>query len=178
MGASRRTSERAVQRYLLGLGSNRRHARHGSPRAVLRAALEALEQSGIAVVGVSRVVASRPVGPSDRVYANAVASVSAPYDPPEMLRLLKRIERQFGRRTGGQRWASRVLDLDLVLWSGGSWADADLVIPHVQFRGRTFVLAPALSGVGSWRDPITNLGLRHLHARLTRPRPVTKPRHT
>ena len=33
-------------RYLIALGSNRRHHRHGSPRAVLNAAIAALEAGG------------------------------------------------------------------------------------------------------------------------------------
>jgi len=166
------------QRYLIALGSNRRHRRHGPPRAVLAAAHAALEQAGIAVNGFSPVVASRPLGPSDRTYANAVAAVTAPFDPPELLARLKRIEAQFGRRPGGRRWAARVLDLDLVLWEGGCWAGPGLIVPHPAFRDRAFVLAPAQRGVGFWRDPLTGLSLRHLHARLTRPRPVPKPPHT
>ena len=39
-------------------------------------------------------------------------------DPPAMLAALKAIERDFGRRAG-RRWGARVLDLDIVAWSGG-----------------------------------------------------------
>jgi 2-amino-4-hydroxy-6-hydroxymethyldihydropteridine diphosphokinase len=167
-----------AQRYLIGLGSNRRHPRHGPPRAVLAAARAALEQAGIVVTALSPLIASRPLGPSDRTYANAVAAVIAPFDPPELLARLKAIEAAFGRRPGGRRWGARVLDLDVVLWDGGCWAEPGLVVPHPAFRERAFVLAPALRGVGHWRDPLTGLSLRQLHARLTRPRAIPKPRHT
>ncbi len=167
-----------AQRYLIALGSNRRHHRYGGPRDVLVAALTALERAGVAVAGVSPIVSSRPLGPSDRTYANAVAAVVAPFDPPELLVRLKAIEVGFGRRRGGQRWGSRVLDLDVVLWEGGCWASPDLIVPHRAFRERTFVLGPALRGVGHWRDPLTGLTLRQLHARLTRPRAIPKSRLT
>lgn len=90
-------------------------------------------------------------------------------DPVELLAVLKGIEREFGRRTGGQRWTSRVLDLDIVLWSGGTFAAPRLTIPHILFRERAFVLTPAVRIAGYWRDPITGLSVRQLHSRLTRP---------
>ncbi len=81
------------------------------------------------------------------------------------------MERQFGVRRGG-RWQARVLDLDIILWSGGRWHDRTLTIPHAQFRARDFVLRPAMQIAPSWRDPFANLSLRQLNARLTKPRPV------
>ena len=70
------------------------------------------------------------------------------------------------------RWGARVLDCDIVLWDGGAWSSPRLTIPHSQFRSRAFVLAPAMAIAGDWRDPLGGLTLRHLHTRLTRPRPV------
>ena len=91
----------------------------------------------------------------------------------DLLITLKAIERKFGRRAGGQRWSARVLDLDIVLWSGGAWSSRNLTIPHPQFRRRGFVLAPAQDIAAQWRDPRTGLTLRQLHHRLIR----SKPRH-
>ena len=59
--------------------------------------------------------------------------------PAALLPKLKRIERVFGRPQGGQRWSARVLDLDIVLWSGGIHVECDLAIPHRSFRERRFV---------------------------------------
>ena len=159
--------------YLIALGSNRRHSRWGAPEKVLRAALDEL---GVAVA--SPVISSAPMGPSRRRYANAVARLRTDELPPELLARLKAMERHFGRRRGGQRWGSRVLDLDIVLWSGGAWASSGLVVPHVAFRERDFVLGPALAVAPRWRDPLTGLTLRQLHARrnrrLTRPLPLPR----
>ena len=115
------------------------------------------------------ILLSDPVGPSRRRYANSAAVIASSLAPPELLALLKRVERDFGRRAGGQRWTSRVLDLDVILWSGGPFADDALTIPHPLFRTRDFVLAPAARIAPAWRDPVTGLTVRQLHARLTRP---------
>ena len=163
-----------AHRYLLALGSNVRHPRFGAPRQVLAAALRWLEAEGLMLEASAPVIETDPIGPSIRRYANGAAVVETALTPPELLRLLKRIERDFGRRPGGQRWRARVLDLDIVLWSGGAFAAPQLTIPHPLFRQRAFVLTPAVTIAPCWRDPVTGLTLRQLHARLTRSRPVPR----
>ena len=161
-------------RYLIALGSNVRHSRHGEPERVLAAALERLEAEGMDIVAAAPIIASDPIGPSIRRYANSAAIVATRLAPSELLALLKRVEREFGRRAGGQRWRARVLDLDVVLWSGGPYVDRSLTIPHPLFRERDFVLRPASAIAPHWRDPVTGLTLRQLHARLTRKGPLRR----
>ena len=152
--------------YAVALGGNRR-GRHGSPRAEVVTAAAALgEIVAGGVVAMSRVVESAALGPSLRRYANAVVLVVSDLSPPAMLARCKAIERAFGRRRG-QRWGARVIDLDLVLWSGGRWRSPGLAVPHPAFRGRAFVLQPLLEVAPAWRDPVTGLSVRQLHARLT-----------
>lgn len=160
-----------MSHYLIALGSNQRHARLGDPVAILRAALDELARRGAAVVAQSRIESSRPVGPSLRRYANAAAVIESDLEPLELLDLLQAIEAGFGRVRLGQRWRARTLDLDIVLWSGGAWADERLAVPHREFRKRDFVLGPASAIAPDWRDPLTGLALKHLHARLTRRAP-------
>ena len=154
-----------MHQYLIALGSNQRHGRYGPPAAILSYALAALD---LHVQSVSPIINSAPVGPSKRRYANAVAIVETQMSPPELLDHLKAIEASFGRRAGGRRWTSRVLDLDIILWSGGIWGMADLAIPHPRFRDRDFVLRPATAIAANWRDPITGLRVKHCKARLDR----------
>jgi 2-amino-4-hydroxy-6-hydroxymethyldihydropteridine diphosphokinase len=161
-------------RYLIALGSNVRHIRHGWPKAVLTAALERLEAEGLKIIAAAPPIVTDPIGPSIRRYANSAALVETALAPPELLTLLKRIEREFGRRSGGQRWRARVLDLDIVLWSGGPYVDGTLTIPHPLFRERDFVLGPASTIAPHWRDPVTGLTLGQLHARLTGRRPLLR----
>ncbi|MBN91311.1 MAG: 2-amino-4-hydroxy-6-hydroxymethyldihydropteridine pyrophosphokinase, partial [Erythrobacteraceae bacterium] len=108
-------------RYLVALGSNRRVPGLGAPRAVLAGAVAALAQSGWEVEAVARVIDSAPVGPSLRRYANGAAIIAGGRAPLAALASLQDVERVFGRDRRGQRWRSRTLDLDIVLWSGGTW---------------------------------------------------------
>lgn len=117
-------------------------------------------------------VESAPLGPSLRRYANAAAVIATAASPEALLDKLQAIEDHFGRVRRGARWRARVLDLDIILWSGGAWADGRLIIPHPEYRRRGFVLAPAAAIAGDWRDPIAVLSLVHLQARLTRAKPL------
>ena len=164
-----------MERYVVAFGSNRRHPRHGRPASVIAAALREMECAGIRILCRSRTIASAPLGPSWRTYANAAAVVECGLGPRDLLERLQEIEVRLGRRRRGQRWRERVIDLDIALWAGGCWVDDALVIPHVKLRERRFVLAPACDIAPAWRDPLSGLSLRHLHARLTRPRAVPKP---
>jgi len=159
--------EASEHHYLVALGSNSRVPGVGAPRAVLAAAVAALAESGWEVEAVARVIDSAPVGPSLRRYANGAAIITGDLAPPEELENLQDIERAFGRNRRGQRWRSRPLDLDIVLWSGGSWHTGELAIPHPLFRQRAFVLCPAAEIAPHWRDPVTHLTVRQLAARLS-----------
>lgn len=153
--------------YAIALGSNRRHHCFGNPRNVIAAATASL---GDGVVAAAKTIETLAIGYSKRRYANAALILASRLDPPQLLAELKRIERRFGRRRG-RRWSARTLDLDIILWSGGIWAGPGLSIPHPGFRSRRFVLAPLSQIAADWRDPATKLAVRHLAARLDRPRP-------
>ena len=143
---------------------------------MLRAALAALEsQPGVRVEAVSPIVASAPLGPSRRRYANAAAVVASALTPPALLARLQALEQRFGRRRRGRAWSARTLDLDIVLWSQGPWSSPGLTVPHPRFRERRFVLEPARAIARTWRDPLSGLTIAQLAARLTRPRPLPNP---
>ena len=93
-----------------------RHPRHGPPRGVLRAALTALEHEGLSIVAVAPFIATAPLGPSRRRYANGAALVETALEPDALLVLLKRVERRFGRRPGGKRWRARVPPTAATWW--------------------------------------------------------------
>jgi len=151
--------------YAIALGSNRPHGRYGAPAKVIAAALEALRERGITIRRVAPTFATAPLGPSERRFANSAALIETPLAPPALLSLLKETERAFGRRRG-RRWGARVLDIDIILWSGGAWHDRRLAIPHRQLAHRAFVLDPLACIAGDWRIPGTALRVRHLRARL------------
>ncbi|WP_246465524.1 2-amino-4-hydroxy-6-hydroxymethyldihydropteridine diphosphokinase [Novosphingobium jiangmenense] len=167
-----------MHRYLVALGSNQRHPRHGAPSAILWAALDEVGRRNCTIDAISPTIRSRPIGPSQRVYCNGAAVISTDLEPRALLDELQTVEALFGRRRQGQRWRSRTLDLDIVLWSGGCWGDGHLTIPHPEFRSRDFVLGPTAHIAGGWRDPITGLTLRQLNHRLAKglTRPPPPPR--
>ncbi|RYE03512.1 MAG: 2-amino-4-hydroxy-6-hydroxymethyldihydropteridine diphosphokinase [Sphingomonadales bacterium] len=153
--------------YVIALGSNRR-GRHGSPEDEIAAALALLQPRA-----VSPILRTAPLGPSKRRFANAAAVLETRDDPPALLARLKAIERSFGRRPG-RTWGMRVIDLDIILWSGGAWGETALTIPHPHFRARDFVLRPLLAIAPDWRDPISGRTVRQLFTRLTAPHRIPR----
>ena len=160
--------------YLIALGSNVRTVRDGLPGKVLSAAVDVLEELGLLFHAVAPTITTSPIGVSRRRFANSAALVETFREPEELLGLLKATEQSFGRKSVGQRWSARVLDLDIILWDGGIWECEELIIPHPEFRQRDFVLEPACAIARHWRDPVTNLSVAHLFARLTKPRPAPR----
>ncbi len=159
----------------MALGSNRRHGRHGAPERVIIAALSAMADAGLEIVAISPILPTPPLGPGGRRFANAAALIETDDEPQTLLRRLKTIERAFGRRRG-RRWGPRVIDLDILLWTGGLWASPELSIPHREFRRRDFALFPLERIAPDWVDPLTNLTIRQLATRLRRRSPVDRPR--
>ena len=158
----------ATPLYAIALGSNRRHGRFGAPRGVIAAAVTEIERR-FELFDVSPTILNPAIGGAGRDFANAVALVASDLSPPDMLGQLKAIERDFGRRSG-RRWGARVLDLDIVAWSGGSWRGPGLSIPHTRLAQRNFVLGPLAMIAPDWRliGPLT---ARHLAHRLARTAP-------
>jgi 2-amino-4-hydroxy-6-hydroxymethyldihydropteridine diphosphokinase len=154
--------------YAIAIGSNRPHGRYGRPQGVVEAGIARLDED-FGLFDASPIILNAAHGNAGRDFANAVALVESGLDPPEMLRRLKAIERDFGRRSG-RRWGPRVLDLDLALWSGGRFRSRRLTVPHKQIGKRSFVLQPLAAVAPGWRIE-GSLSARHLAERLARRRP-------
>jgi len=156
------------QLYAIAIGSNRPHGRHGRPAGVVEAAIAKLDEE-FGLFDASPIILNSAIGGAGRDFANAVALVESSLEPPAMLRRIKRMEREFGRRRG-RHWGQRVLDLDIALWSGGKFQCRHLNIPHNGLEQRSFVLNPLAAIAPSWRvrGPLT---ARHLAERLARRRP-------
>ena len=109
----------ATHLYAIAIGSNRSHGRFGRPPGVVEEAIGRLDEQ-FGLFDASPIILNKAHGGAGRDFANAIALVDSALLPPHMLRSLKRMEREFGRRRG-RRWGSRVLDLDIIAWSGGNW---------------------------------------------------------
>ncbi|QLC26819.1 2-amino-4-hydroxy-6-hydroxymethyldihydropteridine diphosphokinase [Parasphingopyxis algicola] len=161
----------ATTRYLIGLGSNR--YRGGPPRRTIDRAIDALAARGLEIVRRSSVVTTPPLGPGTRHYANAAILAQTDLSPPDLLALCQAIEAAFGRRSG-RRWGDRILDLDLLLWSGGCWADHTLTLPHPALAMRDFVLGPLGEIAPGWRHPVSGRTIRQLDYHVRRNMPVDR----
>jgi len=155
--------EQSTHLYAIALGSNRRHIRFGRPAGVVAAAIARLDAE-FALFDASPIIRNPADGGAGREFANGVALVISSLDPVAMLAAVKAIERDFGRRPG-RRWGSRVLDLDIVAWSGGRFASRSLTIPHPRLVSRNFVLGPFAAIAPRWKLP-GSLTPTHLAARL------------
>ena len=122
----------------------------GDVLATFHAVLEHLHRDpalGVKVREVApayRTVALLPPGSTESApdYWNSVMGVSTALTPHGLLRCLLGVERLFGRVRGRRRWASRTLDLDLLLYGGTQVHDAELTVPHPRMAQRVFVLRP------------------------------------
>jgi 2-amino-4-hydroxy-6-hydroxymethyldihydropteridine diphosphokinase len=122
----------------VGLGSNLE-----DPVAQVRRALEAL--GGLPLterIAVSRLYASRPVGPQDQPdFINAVAHLRTRLSPLAMLDQLQALEQRHGR-VRRRHWGPRTLDLDLLLYGDERLELPRLRVPHPEMTARSFVLLP------------------------------------
>ncbi len=158
-------SPRQVHLYAIGVGCNRPHGRYGRPRQVVGAAIAQLERE-FELFAASPIILNPASGGAGRDFANAAVLINSDAPPACLLRRLKAMEAGFGRRRG-RRWGTRVLDLDILFWSGGALRTRHLVIPHPRLEERGFVLRPllAIAPALRLRGPLTT---RHLAHRLAR----------
>lgn len=132
----------------LGLGANL-----GNRAANLRMALRYLTPLA-AVTAVSSLYETAPVGVAEQPpYYNAVCRLTTGLTPEGLLRYLKTIEFEIGRRPG-PRWGPRPVDLDLLLYGDVVLESTDLVLPHPLVARRAFVLVPLAELAPDLRHPL------------------------
>jgi 2-amino-4-hydroxy-6-hydroxymethyldihydropteridine diphosphokinase len=86
---------------------------------------------------------SAPMGNRNQPdYINAVAALETGLDAETLLHRLQAIEKRHGRTRGAVRWASRTLDLDLLLYGEQEIHTPVLDVPHPGLHLRSFVLYP------------------------------------
>jgi len=134
---------------VVGLGGNL-----GDRVRSLAEGVRALADIGT-LLAVSSLYETEPVGgPPQGCYLNAAALVRTCLGPRGVLERLLAAERALGR-VRRERWAPRLIDLDL-LWAGDLVVtEPDLEVPHPRLRERAFALVPLLEVVPDARDPRT-----------------------
>ncbi len=144
----------------LGLGTNL-----GDRPRNLRAALDRLAR-WVKVTAVSRVYETEPWGIREQPrFLNMAVAGETSLAPEELLRELKRIEREMGR-TEGVRYGPRVIDIDILLYGDLQLDRGGLKIPHPRLAERRFVLAPLAEIAPALIPPGMNLTVQELLERL------------
>lgn len=96
----------------------------------------------MAVRRTSSLYRTDPVGvTSQPEFLNLAIEGETALDPVELLRAVKRVERDIGRRPTF-RWGPRVVDIDILLYDGLVLETSELTIPHREMMRRAFVLIP------------------------------------
>ncbi|HTR74935.1 MAG TPA: 2-amino-4-hydroxy-6-hydroxymethyldihydropteridine diphosphokinase [Solirubrobacterales bacterium] len=125
----------------LGLGSN-----VGDSVGHLRGALDLLAAEGVAILAVSSLYVTEPVGEilDQPDFLNAAVRIATELDPEQLLDACKAVEAERGRHFDLPRHSPRPLDVDLLLLGDLVLRTERLELPHPQVRDRRFVLAPLL----------------------------------
>ncbi len=132
----------------IGLGANT-----GNREANLRTALLGMMRLS-RVQLVSALYETDAIGPEQPPFYNAACQIDTGLEPLALLRFLKGLEAEVGRRPGGERWGPRPIDLDILLYGEETLASEALVIPHPRLAERGFVLTPLAEIAAVVRHPV------------------------
>ncbi len=123
----------------------------GNREANLLKALDRIDRyPGTEVVRVSSLYETEPVGMGDRKrtrnFLNLCCAVRTGLGPFGLLGLIQETERALGRtvarRHPGPPYASRTIDIDIIVYGRRIVYTRELVLPHPLFHQRMFVLGP------------------------------------
>lgn len=150
---------------LLGLGSNL-----GDREATLRAAIaEITALPDVQLVRHSGWHRSAPIGgpPDQGEFLNAAALFETTIAPLSLLDELRKIELRHGRQVA-ERWSSRTLDIDILLYGSEVVETEMLTLPHPRMSFRRFVLEPAAEIAARMLHPVIGWPIERLLLHLNR----------
>ena len=100
-------------------------------------------------------------------FINMAVKIETVLDPEDLLRLLKKIERDAGR-TEGPRWGPRIIDLDILFYDHLIMKTDELEIPHPGIPEREFVLTPLAEIAPGLIHPVLKKPMKELLEKLTK----------
>lgn len=146
-------------KYLISLGSNL-----GNRSENLARARKELERSFGETMSTSSVYETPPWGfEAEQAFYNQVVCIDSEMEPVEFLNQVLQIERSQGReRKNKKGYASRIIDIDLLLVDELVVNSTHLTIPHSEMHNRRFVLVPSVEIAPNWKHPVFNRTLKEL----------------
>lgn len=125
----------------LGIGSNL-----GSRRCNIKLAIKKIKALGkTRFITLSRIIETKPLGgpPNQGKFLNAAAKIKTGLSAIALLKRLKKIEKELGRKKN-VRYGPRPIDLDILLYGDMVINKPNLKIPHPMMFERDFVIKPLL----------------------------------
>ena len=123
----------------IGLGSNMGWATDQIEQAIVALT----DEPGLEPTARSSLYRTAPMGHvAQPDFINAVVRASCGIGCYELLEVLQKIEKRFGRTRNGDRFGPRSLDLDLLMYADQIISSAQLELPHPRMHERLFVLEP------------------------------------
>jgi len=133
----------------LGLGSNL-----GQREKNLIQALKELQSQGISVKKVSSVYETQPLGDTKQPwYMNIAVKVHTDWSPFQLLKKIKKIEKNMGRTLHGMN-NPRPIDIDILMMEDKVMKNDRLKIPHQEMAHRNFVLVPLMEIASNAVHPV------------------------
>jgi len=151
----------------LSIGSNGAGSDGASPARMTQRAMEKiLAMEGAGEIGRGRLYHTEPQGKTDQPwFVNTVLALRMQIEPIRLLHRLKDIEKELGR-TSGERWGSRVIDIDIIFIDDVVMTTEELTIPHPLASQRRFVLAPLADIDPGLAHPVSGKTVAELLAAL------------
>ncbi len=148
-----------MPRIFIGLGSNL-DDRFGH----LSQALQRLSSAqDLTIVQVAPIIETEPVGgPPQGPYLNTALQIESALSPGALLELTQGIELAMGRKPCAERWAPRIIDLDILFYGDSIVREPNLVIPHPHLHERWFVLQPLSVLAPDYAHPVLKRSIRDL----------------
>ena len=147
-----------------------------SREAILHRTAELLEQRLGTIVSRSRLYASQAWGfQSDEPFANQALMLETDLKPLQVLDAALAIEQEVGRdrlkeqeqkQITGERYASRVVDVDVMLCDDEIISTPRLSVPHPLLHEREFALEPLCEIMGHYRHPVLGRSLNDIYREL------------
>jgi 2-amino-4-hydroxy-6-hydroxymethyldihydropteridine diphosphokinase len=136
----------------LGLGTNL-----GDREENLKIAVDNISESAGEVVSFSQIYETEPWGfRNEDHFFNMVIQIKTRLKPVDLLKQLLKIEIQIGRVRGAEKYSSRIIDIDILLYENEIINKPYLKVPHPMIQERKFVLVPLCDIAPGMVHPVLN----------------------